>query len=319
MPRFEAECRVEAVHGPQLINGPDARAAATAAESFGVLSHEELLACGLSAKQIKTRAARGHLHRRHRGVYAVGHANLTLQGRFLAAVKACGAGALLSHRAAGAAWGLLGYEERDIDVTIPTAAPRRVPGLVIHRCTLAPEDRRLRDGIPLTSPERTIIDLAGQLREPALRRAVREAQARQLVSVASLLRAMERTGRRRGSATLRLLIASGPAPTRSELEDVVLDLLLSHGIEHPDVNKPLVIDGRRVIPDFRWARQRLVLEADGAAWHEDKLAREGDAERQALLEAAGERVIRVTWHQAVRRGAETLKRLKAAGAPRVSC
>jgi hypothetical protein len=92
-----------------------------------------------------------------------------------------------------------------------------------------------------------------------------------------------------------------------------------YAVGHPNVplegRVPIVIDGRRVIPDFRWPAQRLVVEADGAAWHDDGLAREDDAERQALLEAHGERVVRVTWHQATRRKPETLARLLQAGAP----
>jgi very-short-patch-repair endonuclease len=79
---------------------------------------------------------------------------------------------------------------------------------------------------------------------------------------------------------------------------------------------PLVIDGRRVIPDFRWPAQRLIVEADGREWHEHRLAREDDAERQALLEAHGERVLRVTWHQATRQRRQTLARFIRAGAPR---
>ena len=82
------------------------------------------------------------------------------------------------------------------------------------------------------------------------------------------------------------------------------------------MNKPFDLGGRLVIPDFRWPDQRLIVEADGAAWHDRKLAREDDAERQALLEAHGERVLRVTWAQVVRRRAETLRRIRAAGAPR---
>jgi very-short-patch-repair endonuclease len=70
-----------------------------------------------------------------------------------------------------------------------------------------------------------------------------------------------------------------------------------------------------VIPEFRWPDERLVVEADGVAWHGDRLAREDDAERQALLEASGERVVRVTWAQAIGRRAQTLERLRAAGAP----
>jgi very-short-patch-repair endonuclease len=120
---------------------------------------------------------------------------------------------------------------------------------------------------------------------------------------------------RRGSGKLARIIATGPAPTRSVLEDVVLDLILRAGFEHPDVNRPLWIDRHRVVPDFRWPAERLVLEADGAAWHDNQQAREDDAVRQARLEAHGDRVIRVTLHQATARELETRKRLALAGAP----
>ena len=124
-----------------------------------------------------------------------------------------------------------------------------------------------------------------------------------------------RLGPRRGSGKLARIIATGSAPTRSELEDVVLDLILGAGLARPEVNVPILLEGRRVVPDFRWSSERLVVEADGAAWHEHKFAREDDAERQALLEAHGEHVIRVTWDQAVAKPRETLARIRAAGAP----
>lgn len=126
---------------------------------------------------------------------------------------------------------------------------------------------------------------------------------------------MGRLGRRRGVATLARILAQGPAPTRSELEDVVLDLIIGGGLERPDVNVPLTLEGQTVIPDFRWARQSLVVEADGAQWHDNKLAREDDAQRQALLEAHGNQVLRVTWKQAVTDGGQTLRRISQAGAP----
>ena len=105
------------------------------------------------------------------------------------------------------------------------------------------------------------------------------------------------------------------APTRSVLEDVVLDLILDAGLARPDVNKPLLRDGQRVIPDFRWPDEGLIVEADGAAWHDNPISRADDAERQALPEAHGDRVIRVTWDQAVMGGRETRARHPAAGAP----
>jgi very-short-patch-repair endonuclease len=91
--------------------------------------------------------------------------------------------------------------------------------------------------------------------------------------------------------------------------------MLAGGLARPDVNVPLVVAGRRVIPDFRWPSRRLIVEADGAAWHGHRPAGEDDAERQALLEAHGERVLRISWEQAIARRAETLARLRAAGAP----
>jgi very-short-patch-repair endonuclease len=183
---------------------------------------------------------------------------------------------------------------------------------------LDPPDLSRHDGIPLTSPARTLLDLASALPEPALRRAARQAQSLQRVNVRELLEVLGRLGPRRGASKLARIIATGPAPTRSELEDAVLDLVLRGGLTHPNVNVPLILAGRRVVPDFRWPEQRLVVEADGATWHDDKLAREDDAERQALLEMHGERVLRVTWDQAIARPRETLARIRAAGTPRTA-
>ena len=120
-----------------------------------------------------------------------------------------------------------------------------------------------------------------------LRRAVREAQARELVDLAELVAPAARPRSARAARASSADHRHRPGADALELEDVVLDLLLGGGIAHPDVNVPL--RDRRAgesIPDFRWPEQRLVVEADGAAWHDNPLAREDDAERQALLEAA---------------------------------
>jgi very-short-patch-repair endonuclease len=234
----------------------------------------------------------------------------------LAAAKACGPGAVLSHRSAGALWGFLDAEDRKPEVTVLGPGTRLPPGIAVHRTRqLKPRDRTRLQGIPITTPARTLIDVAAVLTDAELRHAVRRAQGLRRVNLRQLLEVIGRLGPRRGSRRLSEAIATGPAPTRSALEDAVLDLLLRAGFEPPDVNRPLVIEGRRLIPDFRWPGQHLILEADGAAWHDNAIARGDDLERQALLEAAGERVIRVTWHQAVTRSAETVDRLRAAGAP----
>lgn len=299
----------------QPITRPDVAVARLAAEQWGVLSTRDLAACGLTPQGIARRVRNGRLHPVHRGVYAVGHPNLSLEARFLAAVKACGETAVLSHVSAAALWGIIVRgDDRSPEVTARSC--RRHPGLRTHRSALTPDEVTRHRAIPVTTPARTLLDLAATLPERALRRAVRQAQSLHLANIPQLTRALQRAGPRRGTVALARIIATGPAPTRSALEDIVLELLLSAGLEHPDVNVPLVLDGRRVVPDFRWPAQRLILEADGRAWHDHQTAREDDAERQALLERHGERVLRVTWRQVVSHPHETLARVHAAGAPR---
>ena len=297
----------------------DVYVALRAADEWGVLSWEELRACGLSCTEIKTRARNGRLHRKHRGVYAIGHPRLPLEGRLLAAVKACGPAAVLSHRSAAVLWQLLDPDPAHRpEVTVLGVAPRRHPGIRTHRTgSLGTDEVRRHRGIPVTAPIRTLLDLAAVVDARVLRRATRAAQSSRLVHHSPLIRAVGDQSGRRGIRKLRQILASGPAPTRSELEDVVLDLIVRGGFARPDINVPLLIAGRRIIPDFRWPECQLVVEADGAAWHDHPLARRDDAARQALLEAHGERVLRVTWEQAVARPAETLARLEAAAAPRI--
>ena len=299
---------------------PDVRVADLAAGQWGVLSLEELRGCGLSRAAVGVRVRNGRLHRRYVGVYAVGHTALSLEGRFLAAVKACGPGTVLSHFAAAGHLGLVRWDDRWPDrwpeVTVTSAGTRRQEGLRVHRTqTLDPPDVTRHRGIPVTSPARTLLDLAAVLPYRPLRRAVREAQALKLVSLNQLTDVLTRLGPRRGTRNFAQILSTGAQPTRTELEDAVLDLLLAGGLEPPDVNVPIIIAGRLIVPDFRWPRQHLIVEADGAAWHDHRLAREDDAERQALLEAHGERVMRVTWQQAVARRPQTLARIRAAGAP----
>jgi very-short-patch-repair endonuclease len=297
-------------------NSPDVRMSQRAAEEWSVLTLSELFACGLSSRQVEVRVRRGTLHPLHGGVFAVGHPNVPLEGRFLAAVKACGPGALLSHFSAGVLWEFLEWDQRFPEVTVVGASTRERPGLRVHRTSiLSPADVRVHKKIPVTSPARTIIDLGASFTEHALRRVVRRAWGSGELSPTQLIKALDRHEGRRGMRKLRRILADA-APTRSELENLVLDLMLGAGMKGPDVNRPLRLDGRRVTPDFRWPAQRLVVEADSAAWHEDPIARAEDRERQALLEAHGERVVRVTWRQAVAERRRTVQRILEAGAPR---
>ena len=294
-------------------NTVDARVALLAAEEWSVLSLAELRRCGLSAGMVLTRVRRSQLHSLHCGVYTVGHPNVPVESTWLAAVKACGAGAVLSHFSAAALWEMVDWDRRHPEVTVNDTTPRVHDGIRVHRTRyLGPKDMRRRHGIPVTSPARTALDLCSQVRERGARRAIRKAISDGHLSLRQLLAILDEQAHRPGSKRLRQIVVAGPVPTRTELEDVVLDVILAAGLGQPDVNVPMTLDGRRVVPDFRWPQRKLVVEADSRTWHDNKLARDDDAERQALFEAHGERVVRVTWEQAVSARAQTIKRLRAA-------
>jgi very-short-patch-repair endonuclease len=301
---------------PELSTARDVLVAELAARQHGVVSTAELLACGLDHDAISVRVANGRLHPLHRGVYAVGHANPTQDGWYLAAVKACGEGAVLSHRSRAMLENIIRWEDRYPDVLVlGESAPQheRIKG---HRTSYLPAHHVTTvRGIPVTTAERTLLDLAAVLPEHRLRRAVRQALFLKLITVRSLVEVLHGPGPVRGRKKLARILAKSAAPTQSELEDVVLDLILRGGFAHPLVNAPLSVGGRRIVPDFRWPEQRLVVEADGPH-HDNPLERAADLERQRILEAHGDRVLRVTWQQAIGRSAVTLRRFADAGAPR---
>lgn len=300
-------------HSSARAHRPDLAAARIAAGQQSVISTRQLAGCGLNSGAITTRVRRGNLRRLYRGVYAVGSAPLTLKARLVAAVLACGADAILSHFAAAAWWGFVVWDDRRVDVTVPRAAGRRVPAIRSRRPrALGPRDAWRRDGIHITSPARTVLDLAAELPAAALRRMVRQALTERRLSIGDLAAVIERSTGHPGTAAVQVLITDGHVPTRSELEDRALDVLERAGIERPEVNAKLVLGQRALEPDLLWRRQRLVVELDGAAWHDNRLTREDDAARQALLEAHGYRVVRITWRQLADAPAQTLARIRAA-------
>jgi fructose-specific component phosphotransferase system IIB-like protein len=301
---------------PELSTARDVRVAQAAARQHGVMSVDDLRACGLSLDAISVRANNGRLHAMHKGVYAVGHANPTRDGWLLAAVKASGCGAVLCRHSAGAHLEIIEWEDRYPDVLVlGDSAPqhRRIRG---HRTSYLPQDHvSTVRGIPCTTAERTLLDLAAVLPERKLRRAVRKAQFLKLTTIGSLIAVLHGPGPRRGRKKLARILGTTAAPTQSETEDVVLDLVLRGGFAHPSVNEPLFLAGRRIVPDLRWPQRRLVIEVDGPH-HDDPLERAADEERQQILEAHGERVLRVTWKQAIAHPDRTLRRIAEAGAPR---
>jgi putative AbiEi antitoxin of type IV toxin-antitoxin system len=296
---------------------PDLRAAQRAARQHGCIRSDQLAACGLDRAAVARRVAKGWLHRVHVGVYAVGYPSDTLHARFMAAVLAGGDDAKLSHWSSCALAELVRWAERGIEVTVPGSAARRRPGIRFHRArSLDRRDTTRLHGIPCTTPARAILEIAPQLSDQRLKRLIRKAQAEKRASVRQFAAVLRRARGHRATRRIADVIARGPAPTASSHEDVVLDLILEAGFAHPVVNARLHAGGTPYIPDLRWPLQRISLEIDSSPWHDGPLAQELDADRQAELEAAGERVLRTTREQAIRAPQQLVERLVAAGAPR---
>jgi very-short-patch-repair endonuclease len=235
----------------------------------------------------------------HRGVYALGHLPPSPHARAMAAVLACGAHAVLSHRSAGALWGLLRHPGRP-EVTAPRK--RSHPGVILHRSKLTEADVTVHYGIPVTSPARTLLDLADVLDPASLTRAVHEARLRHLLSLDDLATQLKPG---RTTRTLRRLVDRPTAPTRSAFEDAFVAFCDRHRLPRPEINALVV--GYEV--DALWRPQHLIAELDGREYHEVPFER--DREKDADLLAAGYRVIRVTWERLTERPAKEAARFRA--------
>jgi Transcriptional regulator, AbiEi antitoxin/Protein of unknown function (DUF559) len=286
--------QVGTAYGEELTHhSRDRRVGDLAAKQHGVISLAQLVAAGFTKNVVARWVAAGRLHRIHRGVYAVGHTALTAAARDLAAVLACGPGAVLSHRSAGVRLVIVRYAPK-LEVTVPGRRVRR-PGIVVRGSTsLEVEDRGVVDRIPITSPARTIVDLAEVLTERRLADAIHEAEVQRIFDLRKLEGAMARVPGRAGRHKLRRVIAGydgGPPMTRTEIEILFLRLCIDYAIPRPLVN--IWIHGFEV--DFYWPDAALVVETDGAATHLTRKAFHEDRRRDRILAANDIQVLRVTW------------------------
>ena len=256
------------------------RIAELAGRQYGVVSRTQMGKLGVGRGAIDWRVRTGRLIRVQTGVYAVGHTALTREGRWLAAVLACGDGALLSHRCAGALWDLARYDGRRIDVTVPPRNRHRGnETIVVHRGAREPATHR---GIPTTTPMQTLTDLSYTLPQRAVERALEQAEKLRLLDTTKT------TGRLR-----KIIMAHDFAPTRSELEVAFLRLCRRHGLPPPQVNARV----HDVEVDFWWPEQRLVVETDSRLHHGTRAAFERDRAKDARLTSLGCRVVRFTFRQ----------------------
>jgi hypothetical protein len=231
-----------------------------ATRQWGVATWDQLLAVGFEPAGIRRRLADGRLRAVHQGVYAVGHPHLSQQGRWLAAVFAYGEGALLSHRSAGALWGISRPWAPAVDVTAPAGRQgiRRREKIWIHRGRLHAEDRAVRGGVPVTTVARTLFDMAEFVSFKRLESAWEEADRLNLLQLRAVEGVCKRGYGRRALRPIRRLLADARAPqiTRSPLEDDFAafcrkkppsDALLQHDYPRLRSRRPLACSAPRFL------------------------------------------------------------------------
>jgi hypothetical protein len=279
------------IDGQSRTRGIDAAIAALAERQHGVVARRQLDALGVGRGAIDRRLHRGRLCAIHRGVYGVGHRALSTQGRWMAAVLAAGPGAVLSHQSAAALWGLRPTARNRIDVTTSRKLSTR-PGIHPHCAVLQPDEITTQNGIPTTTPARTLLDLAAVLPKQAVQRAVNEAEVLRLADATAVHDLKARHPRHRGISKLHA-DHHIPALTRSELEARFITFLDVAVLPRPTVNT--LIEDMEV--DFAWPEHRLIAELDGFEFHATRRAFERDRARDRRLQAHRWRVIRITWRQ----------------------
>lgn len=279
----------------------DAVISALAAAQHGVVTRAQLLAHDVPATLVDDRVRTRQLVLLHRGVYALGHAQLTAEGWWMAAVGSYRPPAALSHGSAAALWGLSDDGlRRPIHVTVGGRAARRRRGVQPHRRAVLVEDEvTVVRGIPVTTVARTILDVAATVRGRALEQVVRRAARRRLFDRRDQVQVLARHPRARGAAELgRLLVAlegRGTADVRSGLEVAFAQLCDDHGLPRPQINA--IILGERV--DFSWPGTTLVVETDGFEFHAMPTTFAADRRRDQKLTLAGYTVVRLTYDQVV--------------------
>jgi very-short-patch-repair endonuclease len=273
-----------------------------------VVAAWQLLRIGFTRRQIECRLAAGRLHRVHRGVYAVGHRVLDWRGVQMAAVVACGASAVLSHRSAARLWGIRPDSRRPVDVTAPRGRkPRdRICVHAVH--ALDPRDRTVLDGIPVTALARSLLDLSEVAPEDHVARAVEEAARRRIFDLRAVEELLARSHGRRGCRRLRTVLAEHAIEpgTRGDFERRFLVLCRDEEFPRPQVNT--LVEGFEV--DAVWPDRRLIVELDGFESHGTRRAFERDRERDVTLLLAGYRVVRITWRQLTSEPSKVAARLR---------
>jgi len=234
----------------------------------------------------------------------------------MVACLAWGEGAAVSNSAAAALWGLASFDPGSVEITVPRDRRRTGPG-VVYRSRLRPDEVATIDAIPVTTPARTLLDIASTAGRDAVEEALDDALRRRLVTRARLRwnLAIWEKSRSSGVAVLRALVeARDPIalPPQSVFETRLLRLIKANRLPAPICQYPLAVAGRRIALDFAYPDLKLAIEADGYRWHSSRLRWEHDRERSNLLTLSGWRVVHVTWSDLTSRPKTVVAAIKKA-------
>lgn len=272
----------------------EAAVAVVVAGQYGVLSRAQALDAGFSDKMIWARHRSGAWVRVHAGVYRVAAVPDSWRARLMAACLALDAGAVVSHRAAAALWGLDGFEEGPVEVTVPGTGQRRLGGVTVHRTRSLPvADRAEREGLPVTRPARTLIDLAGVVEEEALESAVDTVLREGLASISYVRRRMAALGTRgrAGVPLLQDVLADrvGGRPAESPRENRLVRELRAAGLPKPVRQYELRDEGGELVArfDLAYPNQRIGIEYDSYRHHHGRQAWRKDRARHNRSTALG--------------------------------
>jgi predicted transcriptional regulator of viral defense system len=258
--------------------------------AFGLVKRPVLLNAGVSPEAIRTRLRTGALLLEYPGVYRVGHRAPSMESSYLAAVWACGEGALLSGQAAAYLLGLTKGKQPKPEVIAPHR--RRIEGVETRRYRQLHRTEATRHrGIPITTVARTLVDLAPVLGLDELARACHEAGVRYRTTPAHVQAVLARHRTMPGAATLRAVLL-GDAPTLlSQLEAAFIALLTSEHLPIPQTNRP---KGSYYV-DCRWPQHNLTVELDSYRYHNSRQSWERDRQREREARARGDDFRRYTW------------------------
>lgn len=286
------------MYHPERTREGDHTIAELAKRQHGVVARSQLLESGLSREAIVGRLRRGRLHRLYPGVYAVGHTALTPRSRWMAAVLACGPGAVLSHWSAAALWGIRSNRRGPIDITSPSKTKSR-KAIRRHRILLQPDEVTVHDDIPVTTVPRTIFDLAA-VSPQTVESALRQCEYLRLYDPLSLGDLVGRYPGHRGNRAARAALerlGETSGKTEEGLEERFLAFLDRYRLPRPGFNVWLEVPGQRYKVDCLWPSIKEIVELDSWAAHGTRTAFRDDKARDRALRVAGYSTTRISWAQ----------------------